>query len=517
MAIPLPRPTKLDYLDMWVDEEIWGHRLYDEQTPWMCLLEFMNVLQSEIKSDQPFLESEFNTLLYAPRSALYLRNILFNNPRMSVIQEQYSANEEQWEHWFKAMSETSSGLQTSNFKYLKERFSNFSDFKKVVDFLRSTAIEGESNKRWSSKFVFPYGPSCLYEDLNVKDTSSTNDRRFFARTGELLYLMLARSGRQAELLEHLKPLMFNSKAKWNRLVATLQPTEDTDTSKRSGCYLPIQQLPEYTNLADDWLNILKCKMPGYDALPHLTTLAGLHLIIYFLNRSRLVLDLANPCGFVLEIVSPKKTIIRTISTESFDTNDGFSRQAIEAHIRQVLATEEWQNAKQSDDPLSASIFLLRYRFAWPPTKDRDSDEEIAGVGSPELMIDKLCAKALVRHKQHIDKFHSSWGRQIGFSSRRGTNRTRYAPTDSFLKTLVLTTVNVRMEFQEFLNELHQKYGFVIGDRQAKEIIASGSADKKAFVENANRLEQRLASIGLLKRLSDACAYVENPFSQGMNQ
>lgn len=69
-----------------------------------------------------------------------------------------------------------------------------------------------------------------------------------------------------------------------------------------------------------------------------------------------------------------------------------------------------------------------------------------------------------------------------------------------------------MEFQEFLAKLHQTYGFVIGDRQATELINSGDADRKDFETNAKRLERRLASIGLLKRLSDACAYVQNPFA-----
>jgi len=69
-----------------------------------------------------------------------------------------------------------------------------------------------------------------------------------------------------------------------------------------------------------------------------------------------------------------------------------------------------------------------------------------------------------------------------------------------------------MEFQEFLAKLHQKYGFIIGDRQAEDLINSADADREDFVANAERLERRLASIGLLKRLSDACAYVQNPFA-----
>jgi len=38
-------------------------------------------------------------------------------------------------------------------------------------------------------------------------------------------------------------------------------------------------------------------------------------------------------------------------------------------------------------------------------------------------------------------------------------------------------------------------------------------DQSAFRTNARRLEQRLTSLGMLNRLSDACAYVKNPFGR----
>ena len=46
---PLPIPATFDQSSsMWVDEAIWGHRLYDEQSPWMVLLEFLNVFHYEV-------------------------------------------------------------------------------------------------------------------------------------------------------------------------------------------------------------------------------------------------------------------------------------------------------------------------------------------------------------------------------------------------------------------------------------------------------------------------------------
>ena len=87
------------------------------------------------------------------------------------------------------MAESAGGLDHPDFSYLRDRFESCSsDFAAVVKFLQGSAIEGTSNKRWSSKFVFPFGPSALYEDVSVSPKAGiSNDRRFFARTGEILY------------------------------------------------------------------------------------------------------------------------------------------------------------------------------------------------------------------------------------------------------------------------------------------------------------------------------------------
>jgi hypothetical protein len=45
------------------------------------------------------------------------------------------------------------------------------------------------------------------------------------------------------------------------------------------------------------------------------------------------------------------------------------------------------------------------------------------------------------------------------------------------------------------------------------MIQKGAADLEDFSDNARRLEERLESLGLLNRLSDSCAYVENPFKR----
>jgi hypothetical protein len=140
-----------------------------------------------------------------------------------------------------------------------------------------------------------------------------------------------------------------------------------------------------------------------------------------------------------------------------------------------------------------------------------------GKRTPDDLLNMLVERATTRHQQHVGKIHGSWARLIGLSSRRASRRVRYAPTDRLLKTLVVCCVDVRMEFKDFLKLLHERYGILIGNHQAQRYIDSGEADQEDFSENARRLEDRLASLGLLKRLSDSCAYVESPFKRKPSQ
>jgi hypothetical protein len=74
-------------------------------------------------------------------------------------------------------------------------------------------------------------------------------------------------------------------------------------------------------------------------------------------------------------------------------------------------------------------------------------------------------------------------------------------------------VTKRTEFNAFLGQLYDRYGLVFGEKEAESALTAQEIDKKPFQANSRRLEQRLSSLGLLKRLSDACAYVENPYSR----
>jgi hypothetical protein len=93
-----------------------------------------------------------------------------------------------------------------------------------------------------------------------------------------------------------------------------------------------------------------------------------------------------------------------------------------------------------------------------------------------------------------------------------SRRTRYAPNDRLLKSIVVAIVNDRMQVDEFLAEAKRRYGLVLGDVEGARLVDAKLIDQEELSENRDNLEARLVGLGLVRRLSDSCSFVENPFA-----
>jgi hypothetical protein len=246
-------------------------------------------------------------------------------------------------------------------------------------------------------------------------------------------------------------------------------------------------------------------MPGYDALPHLVNLAAFHLVQYQLRVARDVAGVATPFKIVCELVAPKKTLVREVSWDLYQENNLLSTQAIMAYIDAVEQSHEWQHAKTQPGAFVRCRNILCTKVLW--------GDDYEAASNPEDLINTLRFAAKQRHKQHGAEIHRNYGREIGLVSKRGTLKLRYAPNDDLLRSLLLANVPVRMELHQFLASLWERYALIFGDREAEAVLPKAEFDKKSFQANARRLEYRLASLGLLKRLSDGCAYVLNPYAR----
>jgi hypothetical protein len=507
----VPPPNRNDHkISPWLDEQIWGHRLWDSESPWLLFLEFLTVAEACYRDGTFLAEDEtYGPLAFKPYKRMYLRNILFNNDEMIQIGERHADSPSAWAAWLKSMEDNAFGIPPPrNFSFLKTRFHSFHQFAAIVAMVRGADVEAASNKRWTSRFVFPFGPNALYEDLIGNPGSGTVSRDYvnFGRTGELLYLMLCRSSQRNELRRDFERIL-KPGGQWNDLVRLLQPPiDDDERSTRGNSYLPYKRHAVFDRLSEDWTNLLRLHLPRYDVFPYLVTLGALHVLMYQLAVSLEWRVGANTLHMVCEIVAPKKSLVRELSAESYLENNLLPAQAIEGYIDEIAASEEWQQALREPSAFVRCCEILQDRVRWPERR-----EDYEGPSDADALLAELRSVAMSGHKQHVANIHRSYGRDVGLVSKRGTNRLRYAPTDSLLKALLLANVPERMELNEFLQRLSDRYGFIIGDRQAEQVLAKETFDKKAFQGNAKRLEERLGSLGLLRRLSDGCAYVENPY------
>src|SRR5216683_5450407 len=107
-----PHPNQDHKISPWIDEDIWGHRLWDAQTPWLLFLEFLSVAEASDRQGRLLNEGgKYYPLVFRPYKRMYLRNILFNNTELSRLREQrYVDQNVTWQMWINAMNENARGV-----------------------------------------------------------------------------------------------------------------------------------------------------------------------------------------------------------------------------------------------------------------------------------------------------------------------------------------------------------------------------------------------------------------------
>ena len=509
-----------------LEEFIWGHRLHDDQDINMVLLEFLCAIQN-----LPFSEYSPNKFVYQIPRRKVLRALIFNNPQIEAIGEKTDDPWGEWEKLFKENGENRDLFAADsgwNCEYLKKAFAadegekkSFENFAQTVRFLRSSAINIRSDKRWTSLFVFPWGEDCLYVDMSLK---GGQDRRFFARGGILVYLMLAHASNRSKLEALLREKLLNSDSPYDRICKALQSYGESckvpdDFATESGSSLPDDKqltprdLANFNSLCDDLIQVLSLNMPAPDMLHYFRDAIGLHLIRWILDRGSWALEKPEDSRYILcEMLQKKSTEIRRISKENYIENDKQS----EAALRNYLKTRENEikndvfsfNAETYDEDRFKDLAKDEFRI-----NGKYFDEELKDL-SENKFKDQFRKDVLAKHKKHVGKVHGIFAKNIELATTLYSNAYRYAPSDSFLKSLVMILVDKeRMPLTDFLAKAYQKFGIVIGPVEAREagIQQQRGTEDKQFEDNQTLLVNRLKSIGLLISLSDGFPYVINSY------
>ena len=135
MSAIIKRP-EIKSVDFCVDENIWGHRLYDEQLPHLTVLEFLGVLGSNL--DRPLRphQDQGGSVMFRPQRQVRLRALLFNNPYVESIAESTVSDEEKWKQWFERFRQGATGNGDEDMAYLRRSFTSFDDFAKAICYAR---------------------------------------------------------------------------------------------------------------------------------------------------------------------------------------------------------------------------------------------------------------------------------------------------------------------------------------------------------------------------------------------
>ena len=148
-----------------VDESIWGHRLRHDQTGWLLVLEMLNVAQACMEAKNSGGPLPDMGRPGAPEARAHyrirFRNLLFYyNQKAAELAAAVDAggktSDEAWTDWLQHVEDNPSAPAVADFRPLKAKFDDFTQFERAIDLVRSTAINGlESKKGVYNRFLFP--------------------------------------------------------------------------------------------------------------------------------------------------------------------------------------------------------------------------------------------------------------------------------------------------------------------------------------------------------------------------
>jgi hypothetical protein len=514
-AVQVPQSQNLGSVKLWCDYAIWGLLFYDDQSPWLTLVECIHICFDQKRKHgrvfphpAPEPSGEHEPVVYCQPLNHPLRHLIFRDSDVARIAATRSADDRaRWTEWLAGIAEFYPNISLD---YLQKRFSTFGEMARSVELLRSIDIEPHSPKRWTSHHLLPLGPTMLFPDVNEADSP---DRKFMRRTGEMLYLMLNRSVQRDCLEPLIDARLLRFDGVWNRLAARLAAPADEEKSQTCG-YLPVARHQTFNRLAEDWIALLSLdRIPIENVLDPLQRVSGLFQILYILERAQEVVGDGVPVApFFLDLVgAPGNNPIRKLSANQYKRHRTLPMEATASFVERFEGAEEWTMILASDAGAELASRTLRDRFLWGKHYSSDPDRR----PSPRDQLAELKTEAQATKGHSIVATLNNHLRQIGMLRALRRSGTWYAPSDALLEALVLANVTVPMEFTEFLDRLLRRYNIAIGPEEVRKAfqVSSGAlpAPMADLKENERRLEERLRVLGFLDRKSDDCAFVINPF------
>lgn len=520
---------------------VWGHRLREGQHWMEYLLEFLSVLAGY--------EYQFGrTGRYCVPSRLGLKRFVFYDEREKTQDPRDQR-----------------AVMLLKQELVKHVQANGHQPEEILEqlraLLRSFSVI-EANRSWFAKSLFPvHEHFLLWEalrkgatkhvyraDINVLRPQDLDDgieflpRNFFARGGELYYLMISAGTEQSpDLRQRLSNRLRELLVERNKTLGDLAQMIDEAWKGLAGKnhqinpepgWLPDATCPLYRQFAEDIDHLLDNRLDALESLELLAHLIGLHIIIYIYHRAHPKNDdRIHSSGTCLEACRPEvlidvpgdddNRIIRQVSASQLLRHEQWQRERIRAWFRS-FAAEQAQHAAAHEvvDLLikHAERFVGKTRASARKIFDKRIDQfrrQESTLNKDkiiELYSQLMCEVTEDNFLDHFLPIHRRLGRAIGLIAPQRGPQPRFVLGDTLLKTLTMTIVKPNeqaISFGEFLDRLYQRYGIIIGPGEARQsaLLERAGVNEGLFARNRERLLERMKFAGLATLYSDATAMV----------
>ena len=505
-------PGKLKHNFLWVQEAIYGHRVSGNQAACYLLLETLALCRHHPLGSIPFDGSKHEIFSWKPPLQRKLRYLLFQDRDLEKIaRSEAIPAAERWGRWIELANAAFEGEENA-FGYLADTFRrDFDDLLQAVRIARSLEVDVAASRAHFARFLAVTGPDMTLHDFaGSRGENYASKHNFFARGGELAYLMLNRAPNAEAIGDLVARRFLDPSDGMNRIVRRLSdPAEDREdgsdhrTVNAEIGYLPLPRHAAYDRMGEDWEALLSCSaLPKEHLFDPLMRITGLNLLRYFAERAAQTRDVpVEP--FLLDVTDGARKQLRTRCREALSRH----REAADDTVREWMATQldesaDWCAAAQGGNAEGAAK-ALETLFRYTEKYDR--------YPPPEAQRKAAIEDAVKRSHNNISAYTLRMGRDIGMITARQSAGTWFAADDAMLRALVFSTVCGSEELSEFVARLHERYGIVIGPVEARQQYETLPLDGAHLEANLATLEARLGALGLTRRLSDDCAFVINPF------
>lgn len=424
----------------------------------------------------------------------------------------------------------------------------------------------EDDRSWYAKSLFPvHEEFLLWEALRKGSTLrsyggdvsqlSLSDldrgvefrtRNFFARGGELYYLMISAGtednlDRRVRIADKLRTLLQEHNqtlgelagiinGAWNELMAD----HDTQDFKAHLGWLPDPSCHLYRQIAEDLDIFLDNNLDSLECLELLAHLISFHMVCYIYHRAHPASNgEGHTSGSCLEACRPH-LLVDLLGDEGGGVIHDRSAALLRRHnnwqldrARELVAEKvrTWA-AQQPDDELLLDFLKQQAEddFGRARTKAKETYDtklrelnthySVGGTSREELLRDVSAAVFSALSADFRDNFlavHSKLGRAIGLIAPRKGPRPRFVLGDTLLKTLVIANLRSgeTLGFGKLLERLHERYGIIVGPGEARDagLIERQRINEEYYARNRDALLVRMKRAGLVTQYSDATALV----------